>query len=119
MNCVFCSIDPSQWLLHNEHFYVIWDKRPVTDGHALIIARQHVENYFELSPQLLCDLHDLAATARVMIEEKFHPDGFNILMNCGAGAGQTVFHFHMHLIPRYKDGGPWRLRNFFGGRTIG
>jgi diadenosine tetraphosphate (Ap4A) HIT family hydrolase len=119
MSCVFCAIPEPQWLLSNQHFYVIWDKRPVTDGHALVIAKQHVENYFDLSADVLEALHNLVKQAKAMIEARYHPDGFNLLMNCGAGAGQTVFHFHMHLIPRYKARGPWPLRGFFRGRTIG
>lgn len=119
MNCVFCSIPRSQWLLENDHFYVIWDIRPVTEGHALVIAKQHVEDFFQLPSSLLESMHDLAKQARLLIMDRYHPVGFNLLMNCGEGAGQTVFHYHIHIIPRYKERGPWPLRGFFRGKTIG
>lgn len=81
----------------------LWAKYPVSKGHALLVPRRHVENWFEASADeqhaLTAQINDTAE----MIAEHYRPDGFNIGINCGAVAGQTVFHLHVHVLPRYKD----------------
>jgi len=119
MSCVFCSIPEAKWLLHNEHFYVVWDTHPLAEGHALVIARQHVEDFFDIPPELLPSLHEMVASARDLISARCHPVGYNLLMNCGTAAGQTIFHYHMHIIPRYGRNRRSPVRGFFRRNHIG
>jgi diadenosine tetraphosphate (Ap4A) HIT family hydrolase len=101
MECPFCAIKPEQVLLENEHFVAIRDIRPISPGHCLIVSRRHARDFFELSAAEAASLHGLSLKLREFLEQEHHPDGFKLLMNCGAAAGQSVFHFHLHLIPRY------------------
>lgn len=104
MPCLFCKlIDGAALIDSNALAVAFYDKYPVTAHHTLIIPRRHVADYFELSGAEVAAMHELAGRqrARLMAED---PDisGFNIGINVGADAGQTVFHVHMHLIPRRK-----------------
>ena len=81
---------------------MIYDRFPVSPGHLLIISKQLRSDYFELTSAEKAALSDLIDKARLIIEEKHLPAGYNIGMNCGSAAGQTVMHFHCHVIPRYK-----------------
>ena len=101
MSCVFCNLDCAVYLAENEHFFAVWDKFPISKGHALIISKRHVNDYFALNSSEQEALHALSNEVRAVISKKHEPQGFNLAMNCGAAAGQTVFHFHMHIIPRY------------------
>ena len=99
--CLFCSTPADRVVAENPLAYAIHDKYPVTDGHLLVIPRRHAENYFSLTQDevLACDgllrqLRDSIADTDPSVQ------GFNIGMNAGAVAGQTVFHCHIHLIPR-------------------
>lgn len=108
-NCVFCKIIageiPSQTIYEDEQFKVILDVGPATRGHALIIPKNHYANLYELPEEIAADAMKLAKKLMIRMTEKLHSDGFNIIQNNGEIAGQTVFHFHMHLIPRYKEDG--------------
>lgn len=108
-NCVFCKIIageiPSQTIYEDEQFKVILDVGPATRGHALIIPKNHYANLYELPEEMAADAMKLAKKLMIRMTEKLHSDGFNIIQNNGEIAGQTVFHFHMHLIPRYKEDG--------------
>lgn len=84
------------------HFVIIYDGFPVNQGHILIISKNPVKDYFELSNEAQLDLNNALKKSKEIIEQNNTPDGYNIGMNCGEYAGQTVFHFHCHLIPRYK-----------------
>lgn len=84
------------------HFFLIRDKFPVGAGHTLIISKVLKEDYFELNEEERIDLDKAITLAKQLIEMEYSPDGYNIGMNCGASAGQTIFHFHCHLIPRYN-----------------
>ena len=104
-DCIFCKIAngiiPSNTLFEDDDFRVIFDLGPATKGHALILPKKHFENIYKIDD-------DTAAKAFVLAKKMaaamaFDSDGFNIIQNNGECAGQTVFHFHMHLIPRYKD----------------
>ena len=106
MNCPFCQIKKENILVENEHFQAIADIRPVSKGHSLIVSKRHVADFFELLPEEAIALHELSLMLKQMLTEKYQPDGFKLLMNCGKAAGQTVFHFHMHVIPRYKGNRP-------------
>jgi len=100
-NCIFCNIEKVCIIFSNKEFYIIKDNFPVSPGHLLIITKEHQENYFELSDKQKADLGNMISKAKEIVESEFKPDGYNIGMNCGLSAGQTVMHFHCHLIPRY------------------
>lgn len=105
--CIFCKIAngeiPSATLYEDEKFRVILDLGPAAKGHALILPKEHAANVYELSDETAAQVFVLAKKLATKMTEVLGCDGFNILQNNGEVAGQTVFHFHMHLIPRYKD----------------
>lgn len=100
---VFLAIDRKDWVFEGEHFFVIRDKYPVSEGHLLIISKIPRTDFFSLTEAERDELPLMMdrAAAWVEAQETVSPDGFNIGMNCGEAAGQTVFHFHCHVIPRY------------------
>jgi diadenosine tetraphosphate (Ap4A) HIT family hydrolase len=98
----FLELDKTSRLFENEHFFIIKDKYPVSPGHLLIITKELKRDYFELSNDEKENLSSVIQIAKNLIESEYSPSGYNIGMNCGEDAGQTVFHFHCHLIPRYK-----------------
>ncbi len=108
-NCIFCKIIagkiPSHTIYEDEEFKVILDVGPATKGHALILPKDHYANLYELPENKAMDVMRLAKKMMTVMTDKLHCDGFNIVQNNGEVAGQTVFHFHMHLIPRYKNDG--------------
>ena len=97
--CPFCS--RSDALFENELAYVREDKFPVSPGHLLIIPKRHVPDWFLLTREEQQAMLALLSRAKEYLDVRYHPDGYNIGINCGEAAGQTVFHVHMHLIPRY------------------
>ena len=97
--CPFCSISGA--LFENELAYVREDKFPVSPGHLLIIPKRHVPDWFLLIREEQQAMLALLSRAKEYLDVRYHPDGYNIGINCGEAAGQTVFHVHMHLIPRY------------------
>ena len=99
---VFLDIPPDQYLLQGEHFFVIKDGFPVSPGHCLIVSSKSRTDYFELNEAERRELTELIHEVRKRIEQDHSPDGYNIGMNCGETAGQTVMHFHCHVIPRYS-----------------
>ena len=102
-NCPFCNPEADrEIILDSESEYSIYDKFPVSNGHALIIPKKHCSDYFDLEfkEQSSCIL--MLNKVKQIINEKYKPDGFNIGINVGSVAGQTVNHVHIHLIPRYK-----------------
>ncbi len=106
-NCIFCKIAngdiPSKTIYEDDEFRVILDLAPATKGHALILPKDHYENIYELPDDVTGKVLKLAKKMAIQISEKMDCGGFNIVQNNGKIAGQTVFHFHMHLIPRYID----------------
>ena len=108
-DCIFCKIAngeiPSQTLYEDEEFRVILDLGPAAKGHALILPKEHYANLYELSDETAAKVMQLAKKMAVQMREKLQCDGFNLVQNNGEIAGQTVFHFHMHLIPRYENDG--------------
>ena len=108
-DCIFCKIAggdiPSSTVYEDEQFRVLLDLSPATKGHALILPKQHYANIFEIDENILRDLIVLAKKVASAMKETLNCDGVNIVQNNGEAAGQTVFHFHMHIIPRYKDDG--------------
>lgn len=108
-NCIFCKIAageiPSNTLYEDEQFRVILDLNPVARGHALILPKNHYANIHEIPEDAAGDAMKLAKKMAGLMTEKLHCQGFNLLQNNGEPAGQTVFHFHIHLIPRYQNDG--------------
>ncbi len=106
-DCIFCKIAngeiPSATLYEDDDFRVILDLGPASKGHALILPKEHYPNLYELPDELAEKVILLAKRMIVKMTEVLKCDGFNVVQNNGACAGQTVFHFHMHLIPRYED----------------
>ena len=105
--CIFCKIAagdiPSVTLYEDADFRVIMDIQPASKGHALILPKEHYANLYELSDELAAKVLVLAKKMVTALTDILGCDGYNIVQNNGEVAGQTVFHFHMHLIPRYKD----------------
>lgn len=108
-NCIFCKIAngeiPSKTLYEDEVFRVILDLGPATKGHALILPKEHSANLYELPEDVAAGAMVLAKKMAVRMREKLQCDGFNLVQNNGESAGQTVMHFHIHLIPRYENDG--------------
>ena len=104
--CIFCKIAngeiPSAALFEDENFRVILDLGPASKGHALILPKAHYADIYEIPGELAAEAMVLAKKMAVRMTEVLKCDGFNIVQNNGEIAGQTVFHFHMHLIPRYE-----------------
>ena len=99
---VFKTFAKEDKIYSGEYFFMIFDRYPVSPGHILIISNDSSKiNFFDLSNEEKLELLNLIDIAKGIINEKFKPNGFNIGMNCGESAGQTVMHFHCHLIPRY------------------
>lgn len=106
-NCVFCKIAkgeiPSATLYEDEEFRVILDLGPANKGHALILPKAHYENLYDLPDEMAAHAMILAKRIATKMKGILNCDGYNLVQNNGEAAGQTVFHFHMHLIPRYTD----------------
>lgn len=104
-NCIFCKLAngdiPTNSIYEDEDFNVILDASPATKGHALILPKQHYANMFEIDDEILAKAAKLAKRVITHEKEVLGCDGYNVLQNNGEVAGQTVFHFLMHLIPRY------------------
>ncbi len=98
----FTAIQFEKKIYQDEHFFIVKDEFPVSPGHLLIISNQIKRDFFSLSREEKIQLTTTIEKAKQIIEENFKPDGYNIGMNCGEPAGQTVFHFHCHIIPRYN-----------------
>ncbi len=108
-NCIFCKIAngeiPSSTIYEDEDFRVILDLGPASRGHALILPKNHYQDVCALDDAVAAKALPLAAKIGAAMKEALGCSGFNIVQNNGRSAGQTVFHFHVHIIPRY-DGGP-------------
>lgn len=108
-NCIFCKIAngeiPTNTVYEDEKFRVILDMGPATEGHALILPKDHYANLFEMPADLLKDACVLAQKIGTIQMKKLNAEGLNVVQNNGAAAGQTVSHFHIHLIPRYENDG--------------
>ncbi len=105
-NCIFCKIAsgeiPATTLYEDQDFRVILDLGPASKGHALILPKEHYANIYEIPEELAGKAMILAKKMANVLTRALKCDGFNIVQNNGEPAGQTVFHFHMHLIPRYE-----------------
>lgn len=105
-NCIFCKIAagdiPSATIYEDDDFRVILDIEPASKGHALILPKEHYANLYELSDEVAAKALIVAKKVISKMTDIVGCDGYNVVQNNGEAAGQTVFHFHIHLIPRYK-----------------
>ncbi len=107
-NCIFCKIIageiPSVKVYEDEHVYAFMDIMPLSKGHTLLIPKTHREFVYDMTSEEAGQLFSAAPKISAAINETFQPEGMNLLNNNGAKAGQSVFHFHLHFIPRYGEG---------------
>lgn len=108
---VFNTIGKENYLYEGNNFFLIRDIYPVSPGHTLIISKELKADYFALSEVEQEELNTYILKAKELIEKEYSPEGYNIGMNCGKVAGQTVMHFHCHIIPRYNGD----MKNPMGG----
>lgn len=108
-DCIFCKLAngeiPTNGIYEDEDFKVILDLAPATRGHALVLLKEHADNLFELPEDIASKALVVAKKMAIVMKEKLQCEGFNLLQNNGEIAGQTVNHFHIHLIPRYQGDG--------------
>ena len=106
-NCIFCKLAngeiPTNAIYEDDDFKVILDASPASKGHALILPKEHYANIYEIDEELLAKASRLAKKIITHEKEILKCDGYNVVQNNGEVAGQTVFHYHMHLIPRYAS----------------
>ena len=106
-NCIFCKIAngeiPSKTVYEDDDFRVILDLGPASKGHALILPKDHYNDLYELTDDLTGKAFILAKKISILLKKKLNCEGLNLVQNNGRTAGQTVFHFHIHIIPRYND----------------
>lgn len=114
-NCIFCRIAngdiPSRTIYEDDHFRVILDNGPATRGHALILPKEHYKDLSEIPEETAAEAMLVAKKVSALLVKKLHADGLNLVQNNGETAGQTVKHFHIHLIPRYENDGQHILWN--------
>ncbi|MBN8192557.1 HIT family protein [Bacillus sp. NTK074B] len=118
-DCIFCKIIngeiPAMKVYEDDHVLAFLDISQVTKGHTLLIPKVHKENVYELTPDIASHLFTVAPKIANSIKAEFNPVGMNLLSNAGEEAGQSVFHFHMHFIPRYGNGdgfgAVWKTHN--------
>jgi len=99
--CPFCNPSPEYIVLSNDLCYARWDINPVSRGHLLIMPFRHVSDFFDTTAEERYAIMNLAASSRIVIQDRFHPSGYNFGVNSGKAAGQVIEHVHFHLIPRY------------------
>jgi len=108
-DCIFCKIAngeiPSNTIFEDENFRVILDNGPATKGHALVLPKKHYADLFEIPEETLAGAVKTAKKVATNMKDKLGCDGLNLVQNNGAAAGQTVMHFHLHIIPRYENDG--------------
>jgi diadenosine tetraphosphate (Ap4A) HIT family hydrolase len=105
-SCPFCFPSPERIAFEDHLTRALWDAFPVTEGHLLLVPRRHVPTWFEATPEEHTALVAAVSRGRQLIADRHGPDGYNIGVNVGRAAGQTVFHLHVHLIPRYAGDVP-------------
>lgn len=112
-DCIFCKLAngqiPTNAIYEDEDFKVIMDANPATKGHCIMLPKTHADNLFELPDEYGAKIMPLAKKCCKVLKEVLHCDGINVLQNNGESAGQTVFHLHVHLIPRY-DGDQVKIK---------
>ena len=118
MDCIFCRLNRSI-LAETKLSLAFLDNFPVSKGHTLVIPKRHVASLWEMTAEEYMDAFTLLKRVKDVLQERFNPQGFNVGANCGQVAGQTVFHAHIHLIPRYPGDVPnprGGIRNIIPGK---
>lgn len=100
--CLFCNPKAEEIIEETEHALLITDSYPVSQGHCLVVPRRHIATLFEATEEESKEFHYLMCHAKKYIDKKYSPDGYNLGSNNGVAAGQSVFHLHQHIIPRYE-----------------
>ncbi|MBN2054993.1 HIT family protein [bacterium] len=103
--CVFC-VCHDRVVCENDLAFAIYDSFPVSPGHMLVIPRRHVPDYFSATGEEIIAMHGLIVRCREVLEETYRPAGYNIGVNVGRAGGQSIFHLHVHVIPRYRGDTP-------------
>lgn len=101
-DCVFCTLLGTEIIVEDELARAFFDKYPVSEGHVLIVPKRHAASFFEATQEEIASVGELLKKVKEQLDERFHPDGYNIGVNVGQVAGQTIFHWHVHVIPRYR-----------------
>ncbi len=102
MSSPFLAVPPTEWVASNAWAFALRDRYPVSPGHTLVIPRRLVATWFEATPEEQRALFDLVDEVKRRLDEELAPDGYNVGFNVGEAAGQTVFHLHVHVIPRFR-----------------
>lgn len=100
-DCPFCHLPAGAIVAENSLALAFRDLYPVSEGHTLIVPKRHVADYFDLTPAEIAAMHELLQPVKASLDALYRPDGYNLGVNVGPAAGQTVFHVHLHVIPRY------------------
>ena len=102
-DCFFCNcINKEDFILENEYAIARFDEFPVNEGHLEVVTKRHIKDWWETTKEEKLAIFELLDQAKKIVDEKYHPDAYNIGMNLGEEAGQSIMHLHVHLIPRYK-----------------
>ena len=124
-NCIFCKIIggeiPSVTVYEDENFKAIFDISPASKGHTLVLPKKHMENLFEIDETVASKALSVIQKIASAIKETLRCDGINIVQNNGLAAGQSVFHLHFHIIPRYTDDNvilPWKNGSYQDGEAV-
>ncbi|EJO5346961.1 HIT family protein [Clostridium botulinum] len=100
-NCIFCNYNPTEIIAKNKVAFAILDKFPVNEGHTLIIPKRHFKSFFEATEEEVKGIYSLIHEVKEMLDIQYEPTGYNLGVNVGYDAGQTIMHLHIHFIPRY------------------
>ncbi|MDP6523502.1 MAG: HIT family protein [Kiritimatiellia bacterium] len=106
VNSPFHPVDPGRVVLETDEAVAFYDAYPITEGHALVVPKQRVSSLFELKPDIQTAVWDAVRLTREFLAKEYHTDSFNIGINDGRAAGQTITHTHIHVIPRFKGDAP-------------
>ena len=101
-DCIFCRQPETEVICENELARAFFDKFPVNEGHVLITPKRHAETFFDATKEELAAINQLIFKVRKILDERYSPDGYNIGVNVNCAGGQTIFHLHVHVIPRYE-----------------
>ncbi len=116
-SCIFCKIvqkkAPASVIYEDNEVLAFMDIRPVSEGHALVISKEHYENIYDVPEDLLCNIHGIVKRIALALKKTIKPDGISVIQQNGVAANQDIFHIHVHLIPRYEG-----QKIHFGAETV-
>lgn len=101
LNCIFCEIEPEAYIFENELAFAMYDKYPVSEGHILVIPKRHFPNYFNATREEIVAMNEISHQVKGYLDEHYEPHGYNVGVNVHEAAGQTIYHMHIHIIPRH------------------